>query len=161
MKKIQKGFTLIELMIVVAIIGILAAIAIPQYSDYMTRARLTKVNAAVSTLKLAIAENAQFNGGTFTLSAADNWTDPISSGGLGLRGMPTLTDEVTSYSVATTGVTTVALKNQLLATSACGAGATVIYTPNIAAGNTVVTWGAAMNAASTSTICKAEVAKWK
>lgn len=59
--KAQKGFTLIELMIVVAIIGILAAIAIPQYQDYTARTQVTRAVSEVSALKTA-AESAILEG---------------------------------------------------------------------------------------------------
>ncbi|NNM82863.1 MAG: prepilin-type N-terminal cleavage/methylation domain-containing protein [Burkholderiales bacterium] len=56
MKQMQKGFTLIELMIVVAIIGILAAVAIPQYQNYTKRAKFTEVVVATEPFKTAITE---------------------------------------------------------------------------------------------------------
>ena len=58
-RALQQGFTLIELMIVVAIIGILAAVALPAYQDYTVRAKVTEVILAASSGKLAVAEAAQ------------------------------------------------------------------------------------------------------
>ena len=67
MKKVQQGFTLIELMIVVAIIGILAAVAIPAYQDYTIRAKVSEGLSVAGSAKVAVAETASANGGTFTL----------------------------------------------------------------------------------------------
>jgi type IV pilus assembly protein PilA len=59
MKRIQKGFTLIELMIVVAIIGILAAIALPAYQDYTIRAKVSELILAASSVRTTVTEAAQ------------------------------------------------------------------------------------------------------
>ena len=75
-KKAQQGFTLIELMIVVAIIGILAAVALPAYQDYTVRAKVTEGLALAGSAKTAVAENAAnaapFNSGWTAPSATKN-----------------------------------------------------------------------------------------
>jgi len=62
MKKLQQGFTLIELMIVVAIIGILAAVALPAYQDYTNRAKVSELILAGADAKINVSEFAQVNG---------------------------------------------------------------------------------------------------
>jgi len=69
-QRAQRGFTLIELMIVIAIIGILAAIAIPQYQDYITRAKWGDNISGLNGAKLGIAECIQNNAGITTECAA-------------------------------------------------------------------------------------------
>ncbi len=93
MRKLQKGFTLIELMIVVAIIGILAAVAIPSYQDYTARAQVTEAMSLTSGMKTALAEHyadkGRFPGSPVSISATTagkyvttiTWTAPAAGVG--------------------------------------------------------------------------------
>lgn len=97
MKKVQQGFTLIELMIVVAIIGILAAIAIPAYQDYTIRAQVSEGINLASGAKAAIAEyfmdsgNLPLNNGEAGLEAAANILGNYVTGVAVANGVVTVT----------------------------------------------------------------------
>ena len=121
-RSMQKGFTLIELMIVVAIIGILAAVALPAYQDYTKKAKFAEVVSVANTYKTAVAVCAQEAG---TLTGCD----------LGLKGVPatTATTHVASVGV-TSGVITVTPTSTTVAT------ATLILTPTLGAAGQPMTW---------------------
>ena len=92
---IQQGFTLIELMIVVAIIGILAAVALPAYQDYTVRAKVTELILAASSAKTAVAEAAQVNSampGTASVSIATQTSKFVT--GVGYKNLTTTTGVV-------------------------------------------------------------------
>ena len=116
MRQVQKGFTLIELMIVVAIVGILAAVAIPAYSDYTSRAKVTEGLGLAAAAKTVVTENAQFgttaaNGGLASGFNAPDATDNISSIGIAsATGVITVTY---TTSVAPAGSNTMVLTPQV------------------------------------------------
>ncbi|MFV3368580.1 pilin [Pseudomonas sp. NY15435] len=133
--KAQKGFTLIELMIVVAIIGILAAVAIPQYQDYTIKAKVGNALTAADSLKTAVALCAQEAGGVLT------------SCDTGAAGMPTFTatKEVSGATVAD-GVITLTLATGI------GTGVdsqTITMTPTSTAGGSALTWSNATTVSNT------------
>jgi type IV pilus assembly protein PilA len=129
--KNQQGFTLIELMIVVAIVGILAAIALPAYQDYTIRGRVSEGLALASGVKALVSENIANNGGVIAAGACRGFTPPAA------------TTNVQSVACAdTTGIITVTMN----ATRAAGVVLTVAPASTAAAG--AVTWRCTVPAAS-------------
>jgi type IV pilus assembly protein PilA len=71
MKRVQQGFTLIELMIVVAIVGILAAIALPAYQDYVVRSKMSEAEAAIAACKTSVSEYTSTHAGNLPAATTD------------------------------------------------------------------------------------------
>ena len=88
-RSIQKGFTLIELMIVVAIIGILAAVALPAYQDYTVRARVTEGLVLSAAPKLAVSDTYASNGGVAITGCVSPCSAAPVAGGTGYQFTPT------------------------------------------------------------------------
>ena len=144
MKKAQQGFTLIELMIVVAIIGILASIAIPAYQDYVTRAKWGKTISGVAAMKLAIGECLNDNAGT--VASCDTLAELTP---YGISAVPSGT--------AVEGATVTLTANTAAINIAGGApldSCIFAYTPTITVASGVISWVPVATAGGGATVAE-------
>ena len=123
MKRVQQGFTLIELMIVVAIVGILAAIALPAYQDYVVRSKMSEAIAAIAACKTSVAEYAS----TKAAYPADETVAGCST---------TATKYVASLTVAASGV----IPAVSAGTGATPTECTLTLTPPAGAPTAITSW---------------------
>jgi type IV pilus assembly protein PilA len=137
-RNVQKGFTLIELMIVVAIIGILAAVALPAYQDYTVRAKVTEGLSLAGSAKTAIAENAA-NAAPF----ASGWTEPGAT-----KNVASVAIAASSGAITITYASTISSGGTLILTPVDGPAATGTALSGTSTASVVPTTG------SISWICK-------
>ena len=123
MKSLQKGFTLIELMIVVAIIGILAAVALPAYQDYTVRAKVSELILAASGARTAISEKFQ--------------TDPTNTASMGTGVTIAVVGKIATADVADPGI--VIVTGNTVSTST-GQSVTLTVTPTANTWTGTLTW---------------------
>jgi len=128
-QRAQQGFTLIELMIVAAIIGILAAVAIPQYKDYTAKAKAGNALSSVDSFKNAVALCGQEEGGLATCNE-----DGVLSA---TKGKFTATAEVASAKITGNGVIELTFQDDTKVGKDLG-GKTITFTPTL--GQSAVTW---------------------
>ncbi|WP_101675871.1 pilin [Alloalcanivorax mobilis] len=147
MKQVQKGFTLIELMIVVAIIGILAAVALPAYQDYTKRAKMSEVIGFAAAAKTAVTETFQSSG-----------TLPADNAAAGIDSTPgNIESEYVESVTIATGVITVAVQGT---NDTALDAAAVVFTPVEPGTSTTITTGYSGSIAWQCTVTGTEVAKY-